>query len=186
MSLQMKVWLIFFLSHFLTLFPSRHLDCFFHCISASQLLLIFSKTAWHVWNPLKPEERQSKTQWMDFKKRWERDWRASMRQRGSTHCFVFFHLTMSVRSYDHHWSFSGPKLAANMCRTASSAANGSMDETELPPPLRKRGKKEFNSTDYTLYTSGDVGQEDRSFFEKSSHSAGAEEHLWKTTLGTIK
>lgn len=65
-SLNMKVWLSLFLSFLLSLsLLSLYGILTAHsCISASPLLL-FSKTAWHEWNQLKPEERQSKTQWMD-------------------------------------------------------------------------------------------------------------------------
>lgn len=44
-----------------------------------------------------------------------------------------------------------------------------MDEEELPPPLRdrRRGGEGGGSADHTLYTSGDVGQEDRGFLKKA-------------------
>ncbi len=40
-----------------------------------------------------------------------------------------------------------------------------MGEEERPPPLRVRWGGD--SADHTLYTSGDVGQEDRGFLKKA-------------------
>lgn len=50
-----------------------------------------------------------------------------------------------------------------------------MDEEEHPLPHRRRGG---GSADYTLYTSGDVGQEERSCLKK----AGIQQELGSTSL----
>ena len=82
------------------------------------------------------------------------------------------------------------KLAAKCAKQhllqQTALSEGMMDEEELPPPLRDRGKGGGDSADHTLYTSGDVGQEEWSFLKESRYSAGAGVHLWKTILGTKK
>lgn len=87
--------------------------------------------------------------------------------------FFFFHPAMSMQSHHHHPSyFLTPPNLLLICEKQhllqqTALSEGMMDEEELPPPLSERGSGEGDSVDHTLYTSGDVGQEDRSFLKKA-------------------
>lgn len=164
------MWWTLFLSFSLSLFLLNLYTL--RCISALLLLLLFSKSAWHEWKQLKPEKRLSKTQWMDFFKKGggggER--KEGVHEKGGeiNHRFFFPYPAMSMQRHPPHHQpsyFLTPKVAANMCKSASPAANCSLrrlDEDPHPLPtssrLRERGSGEGDSADHTLYTSGDVLQ----------------------------
>lgn len=160
------------------------------CISALLLLLLFSKSAWHEWKQLKPEERQSKTWQKDFflTRGGVRDRKGGVHEKGGerNYRFSFFpHPAMSMQNHPPR-CFLTPKVAANMRKSASPAANCSLRRLDEEPPTP--------TPPHLIWDKEDVGKEILQtihsiplgrvarLFKESRYSAREGEHLWEAIL----
>lgn len=178
-------WTSFSLS--CSLFPSRVFTGILTahpCISASPLLL-FSKNCMAWMKPIKTRRKTVKDT-MDGLKIWkkseEREGKGVHENGGERPSFFSTPGNVNAKSHHHrchpsyfltppplphHTPPTSPKLAANVCQTASPAANCSLrrhDGWEGAPLCsdgmrgRRGGGGQGDCADHTLYTSGDAGQ----------------------------